>query len=69
MSPKGRLKLVSTSDSFIVPSQGIAKGTLFVEINNSALSGDRNKIKIGVYVGDKLIETTRANFLGPRSFK
>ncbi len=69
MSHQGILKLVSTSDSFIVPSQGLAEGTLFIEINNAALSGDRNKIKIGVYQGDKLIETTSANFLGPRSYK
>ncbi|MDD7887485.1 cytochrome c oxidase accessory protein CcoG [Flavivirga sp. 57AJ16] len=69
MSHKGNLKLVATHDSFVVPSQGISEGTLFVEINNSALTGDRNKIKIGVYAGDKLIETTTANFLGPRSYK
>lgn len=69
MSHKGELKLVATHDDFVVPSQGIAKGTLFIEINNSALTGDRNKIRIGVYEGDKLIETTTANFLGPRSFK
>lgn len=69
MSHKGELKLVSTSNAFVVPSQGMAEGTLFIEINNSALSGDRNKIKIGVYKGDELIETTTANFLGPRSYK
>ena len=69
MSHKGELKLVATKDHFIVPRQEISKGTLFVEINNAALSGDRNKIKIGIYSGDKLIETTTANFLGPRSFK
>ncbi|WP_242158272.1 cytochrome c oxidase accessory protein CcoG [Aestuariivivens sediminis] len=69
MSHKGKLKLVATSDSFTVPSQGIAEGTLFVEINNAVLSGDRNKIKIGVYQDDKLIETTSANFLGPRNYK
>ncbi len=69
MSHKGELKLVSTSKEFVVPSQGIAEGTLFIEINNSALSGDRNKIKIGVYKGEELIETTTANFLGPRSYK
>ncbi|WP_445732877.1 cytochrome c oxidase accessory protein CcoG [Mariniflexile sp.] len=69
MSHKGVLKLVATSNSFTVPSQGIAKGTLFIEINNAGLSGDRNKIRIGVYQGDVLIETATANFLGPRSFK
>jgi len=25
-------------------------------------------LKIGVYSGDKLIETAKANFLGPRSY-
>ncbi|MDO5968517.1 cytochrome c oxidase accessory protein CcoG [Flavivirga aquimarina] len=69
MSHKGDLKLVATHDSFVVPSQGIAEGTLFIEINNSALTGDRNKIKIGVYANNILIETTTANFLGPRSYK
>lgn len=69
LSHKGALKLVATSNNLVVPKQGIAKGTLFIEINNSALSGDRNKIKIGVYKGDNLIETATANFLGPRSFK
>ena len=68
-SHKGTLKLVATSDNFTVPKKGIAEGTLFIEINNSALTGDRNKIKIGVYVDDKLIETCTANFLGPRSYK
>ncbi len=69
LSHNGTLKLVSTTDTFNVPAQGLAEGTLFVEINNSELNGDRNKIKIGVYQGDKLIETTTANFLGPRSYK
>lgn len=69
LSHKGTLKLVSTNGKLVVPKQGLAEGTLFVEINNSALTGDRNKIKIGVYQGDKLIETTTANFLGPRSFR
>ena len=69
MSHKGVLKLVSTGTDFVVPSQGIAQGTLFIEINNSVLSGDRNKIKIGVYKNAQLIETTTANFLGPRSYK
>ena len=30
---------------------------------------DKVKLKIGVYSGDKLIETTQTNFLGPRSYR
>ena len=68
LSHNGTIKLVSTANSFVVPKQDLAEGTLFVEINNSELSGDRNALKIGVYSKDKLIETTSANFLGPRSY-
>ena len=52
-----------------VKSQGLAEGTMFIEINNSALSGDKDRVKIGIYSGDILIETTTASFLGPRSYK
>lgn len=69
LSHKGSLKLVATSNDIVVPKQGLAEGTLFIEINNAALSGDRNKIKIGVFIGEELIETCSANFLGPRSYK
>ncbi len=68
LSHKGTIKLV-THDDFQVPKQGLAEGTLFIEINGSALTGDKDKVKIGVYSGDKLIETTTATFLGPRSYK
>jgi len=68
MSHDGIVKLVSTEATFTVPMQGLAEGTLFIEIDNSLLSGDRNKIEIGVYKGDILIETTTANFLGPRTY-
>ncbi|CAM4104846.1 cytochrome c oxidase accessory protein CcoG [Zobellia nedashkovskayae] len=68
ISPKGEIKLVRT-DNFDVQPEALAEGTLFIEINASALSGDKNTLKIGVYSDDKLIETTTARFLAPRSYK
>lgn len=68
LSHKGTVELVRHED-FIVPAQKLAEGTLFVEINNAALSDDKNKIKIGVYSGDNLIETTSAAFMAPRSYR
>jgi cytochrome c oxidase accessory protein FixG len=65
---KGNIKLVSTSDEFVVPAQGLAEGTLFIEIDKSELKGDKNKLMIDVYNNDELIETTTVNFLGPRSY-
>ncbi|NNK18112.1 MAG: cytochrome c oxidase accessory protein CcoG [Maribacter sp.] len=67
LSHNGSIELV-THENFEVPAQDLAEGTLFIEINNSALNGDKDKLKIGVYSGDDLIETTTARFLGPRSY-
>ncbi|WP_405382813.1 cytochrome c oxidase accessory protein CcoG [Maribacter sp. LLG6340-A2] len=68
ISPKGEIKLVR-NENFDVQPEALAEGTLFIEINASALSGDKNNLKIGVYSNDKLIETTTARFLAPRSYK
>ena len=67
LSHNGTIELV-THKNFEVPAQNLAEGTLFVEINNSALNGDKDKLKIGVYSGDRLIETTTASFLAPRNY-
>ncbi|MCK0190065.1 cytochrome c oxidase accessory protein CcoG [Arenibacter sp. F20364] len=68
LSHNGSINLVR-HELFTVPAQGLAEGTLFVEINNSALVGDKNKLNIGVYSGEKLIETATARFMAPRSYK
>ena len=67
LSHNGTIKLV-TQENFVVPAQDLAEGTLFIEINNSALNGDKDKLKIGVYSGNEIIETTTARFLAPRSY-
>ncbi|MGO2356914.1 cytochrome c oxidase accessory protein CcoG [Mesonia sp.] len=67
MSHKGTIKVVS-KDELMVKEQDLTKGTLFIEINASALSNDKEKLRIGIYSGDDLIETTTTNFLGPRSY-
>ncbi len=68
MSHNGTVRTVK-AQNFIVHKNGIEEGTLFIEINSSALKSDREKVKIGVFSGDELIETTTTAFLGPRSFK
>ncbi|MEO1013329.1 MAG: cytochrome c oxidase accessory protein CcoG [Bacteroidota bacterium] len=67
LSHEGSIELV-THENFEVPAQDLAEGTLFIEINNAALEGDKDKLKIGVYSGNKLIETTTTSFLAPRSY-
>ncbi len=66
-SHKGTIEVV-THEKFEVPAQQLSEGTLFIEINNSGLDGDKDKLEIGVYSGEDLIETTSARFLAPRSY-
>lgn len=65
---EGTVKLVSTENTVTVPKQGLEEGTLFIELDQSLLKGDKTKLTIEIYSKDKLIETTTVNFLGPRSF-
>ncbi len=67
LSHSGEIKMVK-SNRFSVEKLGIEGGTLFIEINAADLTGDKDKVKIGVFSGDELIETTQTSFLGPRSF-
>lgn len=67
IEPKGTITTVGNS-SFKIDKEGLAEGTLFIEIDKALLKNDKNKLKLGVYSGDTLIETTTTTFLGPRSF-
>ncbi|MFK5974857.1 MAG: cytochrome c oxidase accessory protein CcoG [Flavobacteriaceae bacterium] len=68
LSHKGKIILV-THENFEVPAQELSEGTLFIEINNSALTGDKDKLKIGIYSGEEQIETSTVRFLAPRSYR
>ncbi|MDO6675791.1 cytochrome c oxidase accessory protein CcoG [Tenacibaculum sp. 1B UA] len=68
LSHNGTIETVTHQD-FEVPKQGLAEGTLFIELHQSEMKNEKEKLKIGVYSGDKLIETTTTNFLGPRSYR
>ncbi|MFX0555580.1 cytochrome c oxidase accessory protein CcoG [Maribacter sp. CXY002] len=68
ISHNGNVKMVR-NEKFNVPAQELAEGTLFIEINNAAVKSDKEKLKIGIYSGDELIETTTCSFMAPRSYK
>ncbi|WP_340202297.1 cytochrome c oxidase accessory protein CcoG [Ascidiimonas sp. W6] len=68
LSHNGKIENV-THQNFEVSAQQLAEGTLFIIINQGALKGDKDRIKIGVYSGEELIETTSTAFLGPRSYR
>jgi cytochrome c oxidase accessory protein FixG len=67
VSPKGTINLVG-NPNIKVEKEGLAQGTLFIEINQALIDGDKTRVIIEIYNRDELIETTKTSFLGPRSF-
>ncbi len=68
ISHEGVIKLIGHED-FKLNKQDLLSGTLFIEIQRNGLKDAKEKIKIGVYSNGELIETTKTNFLGPRSYR
>lgn len=68
LSHKGSIEPV-THERLAVPGKGLAEGSLFIEINQAILNGEKEEVEIGIFSGEKLIETTETNFMGPRSFR
>ena len=62
-------KSIINGTIFLLNKQDLISGTLFIEIPKSKLKEAKEKLKIGVYSNGKLIETTKTNFLGPRSYR
>jgi cytochrome c oxidase accessory protein FixG len=60
--------MVVGKNTFTIPKDGLAQGTVFIEIPQVGLKSDKTKIVIGVYQGNKRIETETTSFLAPRTF-
>lgn len=67
LSHEGKIEVV-THKNFDVPAEQLTEGTLFIEIDAGKLGSDKDKLKIGVYSNENLVETTTTRFLGPRSY-
>ena len=53
---------------FQIPKEEMAQGTLFIEIPQALLKNDKTEVQLEIYNGEILIDQTKTNFMGPRSF-
>jgi len=60
---KGKVEMIGGNK--VVDKQGLVEGTVFILIPKKDLKSSKEKIKVGIYSGDKLIETSITNFPGP----
>ncbi|PID68698.1 MAG: cytochrome c oxidase accessory protein CcoG [Flavobacteriia bacterium] len=61
--------IVDANKNADVPVQGQLEGLVFIELKKSELSSAKERLKIGAYSGDELIETFSVNFQGPMIIK
>lgn len=67
ISADGKVSMVGKKQ-FDIKRETQIHGTVFIDLPMKALTGERTKLKVGIYAGDKLIETKAATFMGPREF-
>jgi len=61
---KGNLQLMS--GKLVAPKEQLAQTSVLIDIAPADLPGGHTKLKIGVYSGEKHIETVNTVFVGPR---
>ena len=64
---KGEVRIVG-KNIIKIPKEGLASGTLFIDILPTLLTGDKTELDITIYNNNEKIETAHTNFIGPRSF-
>ncbi len=67
ISHKGTVEMVGGNVD--IKKQGLKEGTLFVEIDKKDLNSSKERLNMGIYSNDKLIEQTSTNFMGPLIIK
>jgi hypothetical protein len=60
---RGSIKMVGKEIS--VPAASKAESSFFIYLNRKDLSERKTTLEIGVYSGDKKIETIKTSFMGP----
>ena len=61
---KGEIRFIGTQD-LNIPKEGFAGGELFILLDKNDVHKRKTNLKIGVYEGDKKLQTITTSFLGP----
>ncbi|MBP6311265.1 MAG: cytochrome c oxidase accessory protein CcoG [Flavobacteriales bacterium] len=63
MNAEGEIKLIGKKMD--LKAGELAQGELFIILPKDQLQGTKTKLEIGVFSGDKLLETVKTSFVGP----
>lgn len=60
-----RIRLIGQQSTPSVGKNSLGKGVLFIDLPESAIKGHKTKLVVGAFAGEKLLDKTTTNFLGP----
>ena len=63
ISHEGEIQIVGGNIS--IPDGGLYEGTLFITMDKKDVHSSKEKLKIGIYSNEVLIDTDKTNFIGP----
>lgn len=64
---EGHIQVIGSAIN--VPKEGFAEGTIFINIHKKDLHSSKEKVEIGIFLEDKLIDTKKTNFPSPVKIK
>jgi cytochrome c oxidase accessory protein FixG len=65
-SPAGSLTVMGL-DTIIVPPQKLSESSVLIELDPAAMKSGATPLVLGVYSGDRKLETLKTAFIGPRN--
>jgi hypothetical protein len=67
LKPENFVGEITTVGALNAPPQELVTTSVLVKLESSRMTGANTRLTIGVYSGDRLIETVDTAFIGPRS--
>lgn len=65
LEPEGATLVMASENNIHTPKSELAKGALLLHLKKNQLEGTSTPVKLGVYDGDRLVETVKSSFTGP----
>jgi cytochrome c oxidase accessory protein FixG len=67
IDPQGTLTTVG-KPSFSLEREGQSQGTVFIEIPEHLVPGDKTEVTVGLFDGERMLDSYTVTFMGPRVF-
>jgi hypothetical protein len=64
--PTGTLKVMGGTEEIMVPKEQLAQTSVLIELPPDAVTAGSVPLEVGVYSGERLLETVDTVFIGPR---